>query len=403
MNSKSAKCNRRQFIRSAGAAGLGALLGVGRRDAAQAASKENLQIPRRTFGATGVEVPILSLGGMFDTPSNLLLLRQAVRWGLTYWDTAHSYGGGRSEEGIGAYFQRYPADREKIFLVTKSGAWTLKGMREDLDQSLERMQTDYIDLFFVHAVSDIGTMDDEMRRWAESVRQEGKIRLIGFSTHRNMEECLRGAAELGWIDGIMFTYNFRLMHQTGMNAAVEACHRAGIGLTAMKTQGGGPVKTTTPTEIEMAGRFLQRGFTDGQAKLLAVWEDHRIASICSQMPNLNLLQANCEAAASHRGLVSTERRMLQAYARETCSDYCAGCAGICEAAVDEAVPIAEVMRCLMYSRSYGEPHRGRAYFQRLPSEVRRRMALIDYSDAERRCPQRMAIGRLMREAARELA
>jgi hypothetical protein len=55
-----------------------------------------------------------------------------------------------------------------------------------------------------------------------------------------------------------------------MKEAVEACYRAGIGLTAMKTQGGGPVKSDSESEIEMAGRFIQKGFSDNQAKLMAV-------------------------------------------------------------------------------------------------------------------------------------
>ena len=52
------------------------------------------------------------------------MLRQAVKWGVTYWDTANSYEGGNSEMGIGKYFEKFPEDRKKIFLVTKSTAWT---------------------------------------------------------------------------------------------------------------------------------------------------------------------------------------------------------------------------------------------------------------------------------------
>ncbi len=97
---------------------------------------------------------------------------------------------------------------------------------------------------------------------------------------------------MGWIDGIMMSYNFRLMHSEKMRKAVDACTIAGIGLTAMKTQGGGSVRTSTETELELAGSFLQKGFTDAQAKLKAVWENQAIASICSEMPNTTILMAN---------------------------------------------------------------------------------------------------------------
>ena len=78
------------------------------------------EIPTRPFGATGVNVSCLSLGGMFDIPSNQLLLKQALKWGVTYWDTADCYEGGNSEIGIGEFLKKYPETRQKIFLVTKS-------------------------------------------------------------------------------------------------------------------------------------------------------------------------------------------------------------------------------------------------------------------------------------------
>ena len=75
-----------------------------------------------------------------------------------------------------------------------------------------------------------------VKAWAEKAKADGKIRFFGFSTHKNMEASLLEGAKLGWIDGIMTTYNYRLMNTDDMKRAVEACTKAGIGLTAMKTQ-----------------------------------------------------------------------------------------------------------------------------------------------------------------------
>jgi len=218
-------------------------------------------MPVRPFGNTGINVSILSFGGSLDTSLSMLVLRQAFKWGVTYWDTANTYMGGRSEKGIGKYLEKFPRDRQHIFLVTKSHAWTLKGLSRDLDLSLERMRTDYIDLYFLHSVRKIGQLDDGIKSWAEKKKAEGKIRMFGFSTHGNMEECMLGASKLGWIDGIMMRYNYRLMHSDDMRRAVDACTKAGIGLTAMKTQGGGQVKTNSETELKLAGRFMDKGFT----------------------------------------------------------------------------------------------------------------------------------------------
>ena len=400
MDAKNRKWSRRRFLKATGTAGLGALMAPVNRLAT--AADTPTRVPTRPFGKTGVDVPILSLGGMFNIASNQLMMRQAMRWGVSYWDTADCYQNG-SEKGIGKFFKKYPQDRPKVFLVSKSDARDSGGMTRLLNRSLKRMNTDYIDLYFLHSVKRPGELDDEIKSWADKQKAAGKIHFFGFSTHRNMEECLLAGSKLGWIDGIMLTYNYRLMHTAGMKRAVEACVNAGIGLTAMKTQGGGPVKTDTDTEIEMAGRFLEKGFTDAQARLMAVWQNPDIASICSQMPNMSILMSNIAAAVNKTKLSFRDTDLLQRYARETHTDYCAGCTNICESAVGENIPIGDVMRYLMYCRSYGDRHYAMAEFGKIPEKIRRRLAQGDYSKAEQKCPQKMAIGQLMQEAIEELS
>lgn len=392
--------SRRKFLKKAGIAGIGSILAPIKK--LLAASPQAETMPTRPFGKTGEQVSILSLGGIVDLLSNQLLLKQAVNWGVTYWDTAHSYSGGRSEKGIGKYFTKYPQDRSKIFLVTKSGGWTLKGMTRDLDESLERMQTDYINLFFVHGIRNIREMDNDIRAWAEKAKAAGKIRFFGFSTHSNMERCLLGGAKLGWIDGIMMTYNYRLMHTDDMRRAVDACIKAGIGLTAMKTQGGGQIRTDSETELRLAGRFLEKGFTDAQAKLKAVWQNPQISSVCSQMPNMTLLMSNVAAALDKTRLSARDNELLQQYASETRSAYCAGCTAICESNIEGKVPIGDVMRYLMYSNSYGDDEMATAGFDQIPQRIRTALNRLDYSRAEQKCPHGLPIARLMREAKMKL-
>jgi len=398
MNPLKSTVSRRRFLKIAGLTGAGALV----RPTAAPAENTPDQIPTRSFGRSGLRVSILSLGGMFDIPNNQLLLRQAIRWGVTYWDTADCYGGGRSEKGIGKFFRRYPGERKKIFLVSKSDDRDPDGMTRLLNRSLERMGTSYIDLYFVHGVGSMYEIDNDTRKWAERAKAEGKIRLFGFSTHSNMERCLMEASKLGWIDGIMMTYNYRLMHTPEMKAAVAACRKAGIGLTAMKTQGGGQVRTQTSTELDLAGRFVKKGFTDKQAKLKAVWENPAISSICSDMPNLTILAANVSAALDRKRLSASEIELFRQYAEETRSDYCAGCSRICETHVAGSVSVGAIMRYLMYDRDYGDHNRAREHFKTLPGDIRENLAEMDFQAAERACPRNLAIGRLMKEACQEL-
>jgi len=404
---KDNKFNRRDFLKKAAAIGLGATVGgtaLGRPHQASAQiALPKAPMPRRPFGRSGIKVSTLSLGGMFDILNNRLMLAKALEWGIDYWDTAEGYGGGRSEEGIGRWFARNPDTRKQVFLVSKLSLRRGTDFTPRLEACLKRLHTDYIDLLFVHGIRGIDDVDPRLESWSQAMKKAGKLRLFGFSTHSNMQDCLEGAARLPWIDGIMFTYNYRLMHEPRMKAAVEACYRAGIGLTAMKTQGGGPVKSDSESEIEMAGRFMQKGFTDHQAKLMAVWEDKRIACICSQMPNLTIMATNAAAAVDQTRLSQSDRALLAQYAEETCSDYCAGCGRLCSEVLGIKVPINDVMRCLMYVHSYQDLMLARSTFERLPAQTRALLSQLDFNEAERSCPRNLPIGRMMKEATNLLA
>jgi predicted aldo/keto reductase-like oxidoreductase len=411
MTKKQKRLSRRDFFKLTGAAGIGSVLGSMEHIAIAAGEFETdtsglSAVPTRPFGKTGVNVSILSLGGTYNLKSRLLLLRQALKLGVTYWDTANSYSGGNSEKGIGKYFARYPEDRPKVFLVTKSRVSDPDGLSQNLYTSLDRMQTDYVDLFFIHAVSNV---NDEVnhpaiKKWAERAKAEGKIRFFGFSTHNNMERCLLDGARLGWIDGIMASYNYRLMHTPAMKQAADACKQAGIGLTAMKTQATwlsnfySDVGRQNETASKLTEQFVARGFTPEQAKLKTVWENPEIASICSAMPNLTYLQANVAAALDKTKLSDADHRILNQYARETASGYCAGCARLCESAIAENIPVSAVMRYLMYYHNYGERKPAIQKFYRLPDVARRHLAAVDYSEAERVCPQNIPIADFMQHA-----
>lgn len=405
---KDADLTRREFVTTVGLASL-AVAGGGwtgalaapEQPAAGAVKVQNM--PKRKLGKTGVEVSILCFGGINDTPNNQLLLKQARKWGVTYWDTAESYGHGLSEQGIGLFFSRNPGVRQEIFLATK--LHTKRGdFTERLENCLKRLQTPYVDLFLIHGLTGIEEATP-FKDWAAEMKKAGKIKFFGFSTHTNMEDCLLAAARLDWIDVVMLTYNFQVMNNPKMQEAIKVASQAGIGLVAMKAQAGRPgrVKVASEAKAEMAEHFLKRGFTDKQAKLKIIWENPKIASICSYMPNLTILSANVAAALDRTKLTREEYDSFQRYALETKGDYCAGCGRICQETVGGAIPVNEVMRCLMYHQYYGEPELARQTFAGLPEEVRRRLTEVDYSRAEQACPHGLAIAKLMRQAKEMLA
>jgi len=150
-------------------------------------------IPRRRFGKTGVELTIIGLAsGRFPliTPDEAIALtRRAVELGINYFDTAHVYWDGRSEE---VYGKVLPEVRQQVFLTTKATERTRRGAEDQLHRSLQRLRTDYVDLWQVHAIQD---KDDVAKVFApggaieafEAAKKAGKCRFIGFTGHHDPE------------------------------------------------------------------------------------------------------------------------------------------------------------------------------------------------------------------------
>jgi len=424
---KKSRINRRTFLGRIGAAGLGSVLAAAQTRAepnkpntpAKTEHGEFPQVPRRKLGKTGVEVPVLGLGT--NRLDNQIMLRNAVRWGVTYWDTAHSYVGGNSELTIGKFIAKNPQARKKLFIVSKAtGANKAAGaeavvdaVEQRLAESLRRMNTGYIDLYYgVHGLSEPAQLTEQLREWVKNAKERKLIRFFGFSIHKNIARCLSAAAALDWIDAIMTSYNFRLMQETEIQAAVESCHKAGIGLVAMKTvaltfrerrrlEAGEQIDTQE--DKKLTEHFLKRGFTPAQAKIKTVLEDKRFSSACVGMHNSAVLTENASAVLDKTKLTQDDKDVLDKYAQATCSAYCAGCANICDAALPDMPYVSDIMRYLMYYNSYGDKQGARGLFTRIPADARERLLSIDYSTAEAACPQHIPIGEAIAEAVKKLA
>jgi len=407
--------DRRDFLKTVGAAGVGsALAGAGnvfaspehapgpRGPNAREQQTKLPQVPKRKLGKTGVEVSVLSLGILYNLLENQIILRRAVQWGVTYWDTADRYAGGKGELGIGKFLSDNPEIREKLFLVTKvSGAKNAQDLEKGLKASLKRMNTEYIDMFCgFHGLSKTDQFADELKQWVKTAKQRKLIRFFGFSTHRNMAQCLKAAARLDWIDAIMPSYNFRLMQKPEMQEALDACHKAGIGLIAMKTQAK---SVETAFDRVLAGHFIRRGFTEGQAKIKVVLEDERISSACVGMQTVDILDSNALAVLDKTKLSQADKELFRQYAADTCTGYCAGCSEICDEILPDTPYVADIMRYLMYYNSYGRKQHARQLFARIPGRVKSRLLAIDYSSAEACCPQHLPIAKLVAEAVGKLA
>jgi len=134
-----------------------------------------------------------------------------------------------------------------------------------------------------------------------------------------------------------------------------------------------------------------------------VWENPDISSICSAMPNMTILQANVAAALNEQHLSEADRQCLEQYAQQTAPGYCAGCANICESAVHLDVPVSDIMRYSMYYHGYGDRDTAVRLFNALPEDVKSNIHKADYSRAEKHCPQRIEIGKVLKNTVHDLS
>jgi predicted aldo/keto reductase-like oxidoreductase len=401
---------RRDFLKVASSAGVASLLAgahVRSADANEPGKQEEKksEMPMRRLGRTGVMVPILNQGAMFDVITNQLIMHKSLEWGVTMWDTSAGYTKGKSEIGLGMFFEKNPDARKKIFLVTKTdGAANTDEMTAKLSASLERMKIDHVDLVMAHGLSTEAEFTPELKAWAENVKKSGKARFFGFSTHTNMAQCMQLAAKAGWIDVVMPTINFRTLQDDATKRGIEACVKADVGLVAMKLM----AKSTKPyhemgapvEEDKVLGQLMAKGFSLEQAKLKYVWQQDVIASACVRMPTVAILGANYAAALDTTQLSASDMAAMDDYAAATCGGYCRACLGCEDGSFQNSIP--EVMRCLMYHNSYQDPELARASFAQIPGSFRSRLTTTDFSSAEARCPNRLPVRRLMREAAERL-
>ncbi|MFM1921522.1 MAG: hypothetical protein RLZZ303_3156 [Candidatus Hydrogenedentota bacterium] len=398
---------RRDFMKGAmlGGAGLGlagaatAAVPNGVQYAEAGAADAAGKVPRRQLGKSGMTVPILLMGGSqkFD-PKYDKMLHRAYHMGVDYIDTAQVYAGGQSHKTIAPFLQQ--VGRKNVWITSKASLKGSKATPENykvhMQQCLDELETDYLDMFFMHMIDDLGQLEPDFIKMGDDIKKSGKAKLFGFSCHDgNVAKLIDKAADVGGIDAIMFRYNFRQYGDLELNNAMDKAHKAGIGLIAMKTQ------SSVPDELEKVVDFQSKNFNLPQAKLKSVWADERLAASVSGITNLQILQDNASAAMSPEKLTMNEFHQLNKLARMTRSYACLGCKQHCESKVAGELKIADALRYLMYHECYGDPETARLLYNAL-SPAERDFEGLDLSEATRACPQDIQISERLAAAKRAL-
>jgi hypothetical protein len=336
---------------------------------APATAAASTPLPRRKLGKSGPEVTILSMGGMMSALSPDYI---DIAWsmGIRYFDTAHSYLNGQSEKIFGQWLAKYPERRKEIFLVSKdSPKQGPEQMLESIDKRLEACGTTYLDAFYIHGIGGPNRLgwpkSDAYKKTAEALKKSGKVKMFGFSCHDGMlPDYLNAAAEGGLVDIVMLAYNPFYPKGGPLDLALDAAHKAGIGLVAMKTM------RTLKDVPKRLPEFDKLGLTTHQAVLHSAWSDPRISAVCNMIDNVDQMTASTAAARSYKTpLKFAHLELLKETMLAGRRTMCTGCPS-CEAfAKQTSFAFHDISRFVTYYEQDGNTE-AREYYHALPAEVR---------------------------------
>ncbi|MFW5790142.1 MAG: aldo/keto reductase [Bacillota bacterium] len=209
------------------------------------------RVPTRELGNTGEEVSILGLGGyhigLLEEKDSIQLIRQAIDQGITFLDNAWCYHNGLSEKIMGRALQ--DGYREKAFLMTKNHGRTVERFNKQLEDSLKRLQTDYIDLLQFHEIINEGEPakieKEKVLEAALKAKEAGKIRYLGFTGHRDPhyhQQMLE--LDIDW-DTLQIPVNLLDYHyRSFQKQLIPQAEERGIGVIGMKSLASGRIFNT---------------------------------------------------------------------------------------------------------------------------------------------------------------
>jgi len=312
------------------------------------------------LGRTELKISDISFGSASMTDPDLV--RHALARGVNYFDSAESYRGGLAEEAIGEALQ---GKRKQVYLTskTKAGADDRRGdMMAALEASLKRLRTDYVDVYFLHAVNSVDRLrNPEWREFTELAKRQGKIRFRGVSGHGGkLVECLHYVLDNDIADVLLLAYSFaqdptftdKIRHtfhwaaiQPDLTPVLSKAKNKDVGVIAMKTLMGGRMNDMRPYE--------RAGGTFSQAAFRWVLSNPQVDALVISMTSKEEVDEYVAASGTSR-VSDYDKGLLERYVELSSGNYCQpGCAR-CEHSCPSGVAVSEVLRSRMYARDYGD-------------------------------------------------
>ncbi len=328
----------------------------------------------RRLGRTNWQVGAIGFGGIpiqrnsFSGAADII--RRAIELGTNFFDTARGYED--SEEKIGAAIQGIV--REKIFLATKSRARDKTSMAIEIRASLEKMKTDYIDLYQCH---NIMTEDDFIKVFSSDgalaalrvAKEQGVIRAIGVSSHN--PQILLKCMETGVFDTVQFPFNYIEQDQAEEILKLAEAHQ--MGTIIMKPMAGGAL-------------------TNGSAALKFILS-HQVSVVIPGMDSVEQVETNCSIANGSYSLTEEEASYLAGEREALGKNFCRRC-GYCNPC-SVGIDIPTVFILDGYYKRYSLPQWSQERYQTLGVKAD---ACTECGICEDRCPYSLPIRQMLQDA-----
>ncbi len=314
---------RRQFLKSSAvttgslmAGGLARQAGAAEGECEPGCPCENApKLPQRAYGDTGERLSIIGFGGIVvsgvEQEHANRVVAEAVEKGVNYFDVAPTYGD--AEIKLGPALEPY---RKDVFLACKTTERTKEGAAVELAESLKRLRTDHLDLYQLHAISDVdkdvevafgkgGAMEVFL-----DAKKQGRIRYLGFSAHS--EEAALAAMERYDFDSILFPINFATFYEGNFGPRViEAAKSKGVARLALKAMAKQQWPENDPLRKQYPKCWYQPLTDRKQAKLALYFTLSQSVTAAIPPGDESLFRLALDLAMSFRPVSQREKETLQ--------------------------------------------------------------------------------------------
>jgi len=364
----------------------------------------------RIYGKTGDRISVLGFGAMrlpmveehVDMDLSISLIRRAFDLGVNYVDTAVGYCNGESQIAVGKAVKGY---RDRVFVSTKNPYKGESGdeWQKNLDQSLERMDVDYIDFYHSH-----GMTWEEYRRMSgpgkpmerfRKAKEQGLIRHICLSCHDSPQNMIK-IIDTGEFEGMLLQYN--LLDRTNEEVIAYA-HEKGMGIAIMGPVGGG--RLVAPSE-KLQSMVSDRARSTPEIALRFVLSNPNVTVALSGMNSMAMVEENIATASRTEPLTPEERKRVIEILEENkrlAELYCTGCDYCMPCPSDVDIPAN--FRAMNLYRVYGLMELAREQYKRLGRKRKEdrttveawAVACIECGECEPKCPQKISIIKQLKE------